>query len=39
MAAIVEAAAAKPGDLVLIVADADHEMVADVLGRLRQDLG
>jgi aspartyl-tRNA synthetase len=39
VAAIVRAAAAKPGDLVLIVADADHELVADVLGRLRQELG
>ncbi len=29
----------KPGDLILIVADADHELVADVLGRLRQELG
>jgi aspartyl-tRNA synthetase len=39
VAAIVKAAAARPGDLVLIVADADHEIVADVLGRLRQELG
>ena len=39
IAAIVKAAAAKPGDLILIVADADHERVADVLGRLRQELG
>jgi aspartyl-tRNA synthetase len=37
--AVVKAAAAKPGDLVLIVADADHGIVADVLGRLRQELG
>jgi aspartyl-tRNA synthetase len=36
--AIVEAAA-KPGDLILIVADADAAVVADVLGRLRQELG
>jgi aspartyl-tRNA synthetase len=39
VAAIVEAAKAGPGDLVLIVADASPEVVADVLGRLRQDLG
>jgi aspartyl-tRNA synthetase len=39
IAAVATAAHAKPGDLVLIVADADHELVADVLGRLRQDLG
>jgi aspartyl-tRNA synthetase len=39
IAGIVEAAAGKPGDLILIVADADHELVADVLGRLRQELG
>jgi len=39
IAAIARTAAAKPGDLVLIVADADHEVVADVLGRLRQELG
>jgi aspartyl-tRNA synthetase len=39
IAAIVKAADAKPGDLILIVADADHEKVADVLGRLRQELG
>jgi aspartyl-tRNA synthetase len=39
IAAIAKTAAAKPGDLVLIVADADHEVVADVLGRLRQELG
>ncbi len=37
--AIAAAAKAKPGDLILIVADADHELVADVLGRLRQELG
>ena len=37
-AAAAAAAKAKPGDLVLIVADADHELVADVLGRLRQEL-
>jgi aspartyl-tRNA synthetase len=39
VAAIVKAAAGKPGDLILIVADPDHELVADVLGRLRQELG
>jgi aspartyl-tRNA synthetase len=39
IAAIVKATAAKPGDLILIVADANHETVPDVLGRLRQDLG
>ncbi len=39
IAAIVDAAAAKPGDLILIVADPEHEVVADVLGRLRQELG
>jgi aspartyl-tRNA synthetase len=39
IAAIAAAAYANPGDLVLIVADADHELVADVLGRLRQELG
>jgi aspartyl-tRNA synthetase len=38
-AAIAAAAQATPGDLVLIVADASHELVADVLGRLRQELG
>jgi aspartyl-tRNA synthetase len=37
--AIVAAAAARPGDLILIVADANGECVADVLGRLRQELG
>jgi aspartyl-tRNA synthetase len=37
--AIAAAAHAAPGDLVLIVADANHELVADVLGRLRQELG
>jgi len=37
--AVAAAAHANPGDLVLIVADADHELVADVLGRLRQELG
>jgi aspartyl-tRNA synthetase len=37
--AAIAAAAGKPGDLILIVADADHERVADVLGRLRQELG
>ena len=39
IASIVKAAAARPGDLILIVADVDHERVADVLGRLRQELG
>ena len=38
-AAVAGAVAGKPGDLILIVADADGEVVADVLGRLRQDLG
>ena len=39
VAAIASVAGAKAGDLVLIVADANHEVVADVLGRLRQELG
>jgi aspartyl-tRNA synthetase len=39
IAAIVKAASGNPGDLILVVADADHELVADVLGRLRQELG
>jgi aspartyl-tRNA synthetase len=39
VATIVKAAAAKPGGLILIVADANHETVVDVLGRLRQELG
>jgi aspartyl-tRNA synthetase len=39
IAAIVKAVDGKPGDLILIVADPDHELVADVLGRLRQELG
>jgi aspartyl-tRNA synthetase len=39
LAAIVSAASAKPGDLILVVADANHEVVADVLGRLRGELG
>ncbi len=39
VAAIVAAAGAKAGDLILICADASHELVADVLGRLRQELG
>ena len=39
VAAIVKAADARPGDLVLIVADAKGVVVADVLGRLRQELG
>jgi aspartyl-tRNA synthetase len=39
VAAIVKAMSGKPGDLILIVADPDHELVADVLGRLRQELG
>jgi aspartyl-tRNA synthetase len=39
IAAIVKAAAAGAGDLVLIVADAAGEVVADVLGRMRQELG
>ena len=37
--AIAAAAHAVPGDLILIVADANHELVADVLGRLRVELG
>jgi aspartyl-tRNA synthetase len=36
VAAIVKAVDGKPGDLILIVADPDHELVADVLGRLRR---
>jgi aspartyl-tRNA synthetase len=39
VAAIVSAASAKPGDLILVCADVSHELVADVLGRLRQELG
>jgi aspartyl-tRNA synthetase len=39
VAAISAAAHAKPGDLILIVADTDGDVVADVLGRLRQELG
>jgi aspartyl-tRNA synthetase len=39
VAAIVRAAAGKPGDLILVCADARPEIVADVLGRLRQELG
>ena len=39
VAAVAAAVKAKPGDLILIVADASHEVVADVLGRLRQELG
>ena len=39
LVAIAAAAQAQPGDLILIVADASHELVADVLGRLRQELG
>jgi aspartyl-tRNA synthetase len=39
IAAIVKTAAARAGDLILIVADAEHEVVADVLGRLRGELG
>jgi aspartyl-tRNA synthetase len=37
--AIAKAAKAGPGDLVLVVADKDGLVVADVLGRLRQELG
>jgi aspartyl-tRNA synthetase len=37
--AIVQAAGAKPGEMILIVADSNREVVADVLGRLRQELG
>ncbi|MGD0861950.1 MAG: aspartate--tRNA ligase [Candidatus Limnocylindrales bacterium] len=36
---VVSTASAGPGDLILIVADANGETVADVLGRLRQDMG
>jgi aspartyl-tRNA synthetase len=39
VAAVVAAARAAAGDLILIVADPSHELVADVLGRLRQELG
>jgi aspartyl-tRNA synthetase len=39
IAAIARAAAAAAGDLILIVADANTELVAEVLGRLRQELG
>jgi aspartyl-tRNA synthetase len=39
VAAIVSAASAKAGDLILICADAAGELVADVLGRLRQEMG
>jgi aspartyl-tRNA synthetase len=38
-AVVAKQAGAQPGDLILIVADADGEVVADVLGRLRQELG
>jgi aspartyl-tRNA synthetase len=39
IAAVVTATQAKRGDLILIVADSEPETVADVLGRLRQELG
>ena len=39
IAAIAAAAKAAPGDLILIFADPNHELVADVLGRLRGELG
>jgi aspartyl-tRNA synthetase len=39
LGSIVGAAHAAAGDLILIVADPSHELVADVLGRLRQELG
>ena len=39
VAAIAAAAGAKPGDLVLICADGRPDTVADVLGRLRQEMG
>ena len=39
IAAVVRVAGAKPGDLILIVADVGHETVTDVLGRLRAELG
>ena len=38
-AAVAKRAGAQPGDLILIVADADAEIVADTLGRLRVELG
>jgi aspartyl-tRNA synthetase len=37
--AISSAVQAKQGDLILIVADTNGDVVADVLGRLRQELG
>jgi len=37
--AISTAVQAQPGDLILIVADSNGDVVADVLGRLRQELG
>jgi aspartyl-tRNA synthetase len=37
--AIAKATRSNPGDLILIVADAEPEVVADVLGRLRVELG
>ena len=39
IAAVVSVAAAGPGDLILVVADASPQVVADVLGHLRQELG
>jgi aspartyl-tRNA synthetase len=39
VSAISAAVQAKPGDLILIVADTNGDVVADVLGRLRQELG
>ncbi len=39
IAAIATAVQANEGDLILIVADTDPHAVADVLGRMRQDLG
>jgi aspartyl-tRNA synthetase len=38
-AAIVEATGAEPGDLLLMVADADRQVAASALGRLRLEMG